>query len=246
MAGKLGKRPATVDPRDLQFSRYVRLPTPPASFSDAELVSSWGMLGNDSYGDCVWAGAAHETMIWTRESEQSPDADFTTESVLADYAAATGFDPNDPTSDRGTNMRDAAKYRRSTGILDAQGQRHKIGAFVKLNRMATEVKLATWLFSAVGIGFLVTEEAMRQFDQGDVWSELRGSVVGGHYVPSVGYAENGNIEVVTWGRVQQMTPQFFAKWCDEAFAYLSEEMLDQGISPEGFDLLTLQHDLAAL
>ena len=55
-----------------------------------------------------------------------------------------------------------------------------------------------------------------------------------------------NLECVTWGRVQQMTAQFYAKYCDEAWAILSPEMLKAGKSLEGFDLAQLQADLTAL
>ena len=55
---KLGKRPATEDTRDLLFARYVepaKLPTPPAQFGHETLFKpkSWGMLGNDEWGDCA-------------------------------------------------------------------------------------------------------------------------------------------------------------------------------------------------
>ena len=58
---KLGKVPARPDAVKLKFSSYIntnQLPTPPASFGHENLIQSWGMLGNDQYGDCVWAGAA--------------------------------------------------------------------------------------------------------------------------------------------------------------------------------------------
>jgi hypothetical protein len=51
---------------------------------------------------------------------------------------------------------------------------------------------------------------------------------------------------VTWGRIQQMTTQFYKKYCDEAWAILSPEMLRAGKSLEGFDLKQLQDHLKAL
>src|SRR6476646_6592407 len=94
---KLGKRPAKDDSRDLLFARYVepvKLPTPPPQFGHETLFKpkSWGMLGNDEWGDCAWAGPAHETMLLTKEGGHP--AHFTTHGVLSDYAAGTGFDPN--------------------------------------------------------------------------------------------------------------------------------------------------------
>ena len=58
---KLGKMPAKDDSRDLLFARYVepvKLPTPPPQFGHETLFrpKSWGMLGNDEWGDCAWAG----------------------------------------------------------------------------------------------------------------------------------------------------------------------------------------------
>ena len=47
-----------------------------------------------------------------------PFSDF---SVLSDYSAVTGFDPADPATDQGTDVQDAATYRRVTGLLDANG-----------------------------------------------------------------------------------------------------------------------------
>jgi len=51
---------------------------------------------------------------------------------------------------------------------------------------------------------------------------------------------------VTWGRLQQMTLQFYKKYCDEAWAILSPEMLKGGLSLEGFDITQLQIDLSSL
>jgi hypothetical protein len=59
-------------------------------------------------------------------------------------------------------------------------------------------------------------------------------------------AKRANFECVTWGRTQPMTAQFYTKYCDEAWAILSLEMLKTGKSPEGFDLAQLQTDLNAL
>jgi hypothetical protein len=43
-----------------------------------------------------------------------------------------------------------------------------------------------------------------------------------------------------------MTPEFFATYCDEAWAYISTEDLNNGVDPDGFSLQQLKADLAAL
>jgi len=252
---RLGKQPATDDPRDLVFARYVdtsKLPAPPAQFGHESLFApkGWGMLGNDEWGDCAWAGPAHETMLLTKEA--SKPAPFTTQGVLSDYSAGTGFDPNagppgqNPT-DKGSNVRQVLGYRRKTGIVDAHGQRHKIGAFIKLKPASLEhVFQALYLFQVVGIGLAFPEFAMEQFNRGEPWDVIPNAPQpeGGHYVCCVGKRQN--IDIVTWGALQQMTQAFFERYCDEAWTYISTEDLQGGRDLEGFDLQQLQADLKAL
>jgi hypothetical protein len=251
---RLGKRPASEDQRDLLFSNYVKpaeLPRPPKQFGHEMLfpAKGWQMLGNDEWGDCAWAGPAHETMMLSTEGGKP--AEFTTAGVLRDYAAGTGFDPNagppgnNPT-DRGSNVRDVLKYRAKTGIVDAAGKRHKIGAYVKLTpKDLTQVYQAMYLFQTVGIGIEFPSSAMDQFHAGEPWSVVKGAQIeGGHYVPCV--AKRSNIDVVTWGALQQMTIEFFETYCDEAWAYISSEDLQKGVDPDGFSLKQLKADLAAV
>lgn len=250
---KTGKKPATHDPRDLQFAHYLipGMPERPAVFGWNAPWSDdgWGMLGNDQYGDCVFAGADHETMLWNAQSDKQPE--FRDEDALADYGAVTGFSPDDPNSDQGTNVRDAMKYRYHTGLRDASGARHKIGAYVALEPGNIDhVEEAMYLFGAVGIGIEFPESAMTQFNNEKPWSVVSGAQVeGGHYIPLVAVRKVGrrhDLECVTWGRVQPMTRGFYEKYCDEAWGILSPEMMKGGISPGGFDMRTLNADLNAL
>jgi hypothetical protein len=251
---KLGKLPATPDSRDLLFATYAepaQLPVPPAQFGHETLFppKAWGMLGNDEWGDCAWAGPAHETMLLTKEGHHP--VEFTTAGVLSDYSASTGFDPHagppgkNPT-DKGSSVRDVLTYRHTTGVIDSAGKRHKIGAYLRLDQTdLTEIYQALFLFQAVGIGFVFPESAMTQFNEGKPWDVVPGAKIqGGHYVCAV--ARRMNIDVVTWGALQQMTEHFFTTYCDEAWAYVSPEDLRDGHDPEGFDLAQLKADLAAL
>jgi hypothetical protein len=246
---KFGKKPATYDSRDFRFLHYrkEKLPSHPAQFGHENLIGadSWGMLGNDTAGNCVFAGADHETMLWSGEAENP--ITFEPENAISDYSAVTGYDPGKPETDRGTDVRQALQYRQLIGMIDAKGARHKIGAYLALEPGNTEDLLeALYLFSAVGIGFEVPESAIAQFNAGQPWSVVHGRppIVGGHYVPLI--ADRGNLVCVTWGRSQQMTMQFYKRYCDEAWAILSPEMLKGGLSLEGFDMTQLQADLSAL
>lgn len=253
---KTGKLPARHDPKNLSFAAF-REPqvavSVPHSFGHYELVHEWGMLGNDEAGDCVWAGADHEEELWNAIANAAlSQADrrlvtFTTENALSDYSAVTGYNPNDPNTDQGTDVSQALSYRRHTGVIDAAGTRHKIGAYVELEPGNYEhVIEAAYLFGVVGIGIQFPVSAMDQFNAGKPWTVVKGaSVEGGHYIPLVG-RRGSYLDIVTWGKVQRMTKTFFERYCDEAFAILSPEFLVNGKSPEGFDLAGLKAQLAEL
>jgi hypothetical protein len=255
-----GKAAATADPRDLKFAKYrtaEALPAPPANWGYDNVITKggWGTLGNDQWGDCVWAGAAHEHIL-TSTVAGAPAA-FDADGVLSDYSATTGFDPNagpsgsNPT-DRGTNVRSALGYRRSTGILDAAGARHKITAYLALDVSRikagdfAEVAEAAYLFGAVGIGIQVPQSAETEFHDHKMWSYVAGSPnAGGHYVPIV--AHRKHVECVTWGRVQPMGDRFVSHYVDEAWAIVNPDFLNAaGKTPQGFNMAQLTSDLAAL
>lgn len=247
---KLGKLPARKDSIKMKLSDYLKRTTistaPPATHIVSQYYpANWGMLGNDQYGDCVFAGAGHETMLWNDEAKNS--VLFTPQSILNDYSAVTGFNPNDPGSDNGTDMQVAASYRRKTGIVDANGKRHTVSAYLAL-RVGDEAQLkqAIYLFDGVGIGIQFPNSAMDQFNAGKPWTIKRGATIeGGHYVPAIGY-DRYYVYVVTWGKVQKMSWGFFKKYCDEAIVYLSQERLTNGKTVIGLDVAQLQADLNAL
>lgn len=246
---KLGKKPARKHAVQMRLDSYMKPAMReleiPDTFGHYDLVSGdIGVLGNDQYGDCVFAGAAHETMLWNAEAKRS--VVFDTPSVLGDYSAVTGFNPNKPETDQGTDMELAAKYRRQTGVRDAQGNRHRVGAYLGIDvGNLSDLTRATYLFGATGVGIMFPDSAMEQFAKGEKWDVVaHSSVEGGHYIPIVGH--DGDYLLYTWGKLQRATPDFIEKYMDEAVAYISEEALTNGLSLEGFNLDQLQNDLASL
>jgi hypothetical protein len=242
----LGKTPARTDAVKLKLAKYIdasALPKPPAEFGHERLVTNWGMLGNDTAGCCVWAGAGHEVMLWNREAGKT--ANVTTTSTLRNYSLVTGYNPNDPSTDQGTDMELAAKYRRATGLLDADGNRHKIGAYVALDPGdLDQLWYATYLFDGVGLGVEFPAQWMDAFNAGKPWDAVRHpKVEGGHYITQVA-KRDGNGTIITWGQPTPLTPRGYQQFNDESLAYLTEEKLTNGKSLEGFDLATLRKDLA--
>jgi len=253
---KLGKLPFRPDHRDLLFSTYAKpkphpqpaLPVPPAEFGHEQFIlpGCWGMLANDTVGDCTCAGADHEVMLWTAAGKHP--ASFTANGCIDDYAAITGYNGTEAT-DQGAEVRDVLKYRSTVGMKDCTGSRHTIGAYVRLGlRNDLELATALYLFGVVGLGVEIPQSAMTQTDKGQPWDvpKRNSPIEGGHYVPLVA-RRGGYWWVVTWGALQAVTTAFLHKYADELWAMLSVEMLINGTaSLEGFNLVQLEADLAAV
>jgi hypothetical protein len=241
--GKLPARPNAIKFKLATYTDFSALPPIPKDFGHEEGITDWGMLGNSQYGDCVVAGGAHEHMLWSRMGGKH--LTFNTADVLRDFQAITGVPPS---ATVGADMQQAASYRQNVGLLGADGKRHKIAAYLEIRPGSLqELYAAMYLFGAVGIGFrFPTNTAFDQFRNRRAWAIVSGMRFdgSGHYVPCV--ALRSNIVCVTWGRFQAMRPSFYASLCDEAVAYISQEALTAGKSPEGFDYQALLTDLRAL
>lgn len=254
MALKLGLKPPVPGAIKLRLATYLDfrlLPTPPVKFGHAELIKDWGMLGNDQWGCCAFSGAVHQEMLWTTEGGNP--APFSTASTLTNYSAVTGFNASagqsgDNPTDQGTAISDLADYWLRTGIVDDKGVHHKVAAVADLNPGdLRELWTASYLFQSVGLGFSMPASAMRQTEAGQPWDIVAddGGNEGGHYVPCVGRLNANLGEVVTWGKLQAFTAAFYRQYNNQGIVALSEEMLVQAKSIDGFDDQLLKADLKA-
>src|SRR6516225_3885720 len=214
---RLGKKPAR-DAVKLKLRDYLdlsKLPTPPDDFGHEGLISDWQVLGNDTVGDCAIAGPMHAVMLWNAEANTA--VNINTDCTIAVYSAITGYNPLDPYSDRGSDVQEVASYWRDTGMADADGHLHTIDAYVALEPgNIEELKVAMFLFSGAGIGVRFPRQWMDAFNAGQVWDKLDApELEGGHYIFGTGF-HGGNINVVTWGQNQLLTPAGYEQLCDEA------------------------------
>jgi hypothetical protein len=246
---RLGKLEARHDPRTLQLANYLtvpRLPVAPYHQNWAALAStSWGMMVNDSLGDCTCAAAGHAIQTWTANT--GTELTIPDEDVVAAYSAITGYTSADPTSDRGAVELDVLNYWRKTGI---GGQ--KIAAFMALEPgNKSHVKSAIDLFGGLYVGARLPVSAQTQ----RVWSIPPGGPVGpgapgtwgGHALWVVSYDANGGA-FVTWGKLQRFTWGWFATYVDEAYALLSSALwaAPGRLAPSGFAFNDLAADLKLL
>lgn len=248
---KLGKQPFRSDHRDLKFTDFADvdalLPKAPSTFGHELGITNWGMLGNDKYGDCTCAGAGHEHMDVNHAVGKT--VTFTDADALALYTAVTGFNPNDPSTDQGAQVRDVLSYRRKHGIKDASGKVHKIDGFVSIEPgNLAHVLCAAYVFGIVGLGIMFPDYAMDQFNAGKPWAYESGkpAPTEGHYIPLVA-RRSSDLEIVTWAKEQKMTTGFFDHYADECWGIYSKEYLTaKGQTPDGFDQAKLDSVLAAL
>ncbi len=258
---KPGKKGYRKNKRTLQWKDYVTkealppLPAPP--LGHPELVKDWDMLLNDKLGDCVIAAEAHKDMLDNAEGGNT--ITFSDQDIINCYSAACGYDPNatpnsdgsNPT-DNGCDVQTVLAYHQNTGFTDSNGKVHKIDAFLQLDQTnIEEMYQAIYFLATVTLGIQVPQSAEDQFNAGQPWTVVPNSpMLGGHGimgVQAVGVLPNGNLVIVTWGKLQEMEIDFFNKYVDEAYASLSEDMLSsQGESLEGFDLAQLKQDLSEL
>lgn len=247
---KLGKLAARHDKRTLQFKSYLTtLPPIPSAIDWTGKISEWGMLGNDTVGDCTCAGAGHLEMDWSSNAAPSELAP-TQEQILAAYSAITGYDPSqtDPTTgnnptDTGADLLTVLNYWRAHGVAG-----HGIKYYTQIPlKSITDVKAAIALFGGVYLGVQLPDNAMDAFNAGQPWSDTTDTnIEGGHCIVLVAY-DPTYFTAITWGAKQLLTPAWFETYADEAYAVISPQWLNaHGTTPGGFNLTQLEADLKAV
>jgi hypothetical protein len=221
------------------------LPKPPLHVDRASSVAAWPMYGNDYCGDCTCAAAGHMIQAWTAYA--GTEDSIPAGAVLAAYEAISGYDPQTAANDNGAAEQDVLGYWRRHGIGG-----HKIAGFAELASLdsLSMVKACLEIFGTVYLGLRLPQSAMLQFQEGEPWTfEGDEDIAGGHAVPLqyFGYGEENELGVVTWGRFQRMSREFYWAYCEEAWVILSPDWLTPGGKTiDGLDLEQLRADFTTL
>lgn len=235
--GKLGKLapqfPVALKEMDAYASQP--LPQPPATVDWSKKVSTWPMDGNDVYGDCTMAAAAHMIQCWNAQTDE-PLPIPREQQVVAQYMKLTGG------QDSGLVESQVLKQWLTKGLWD-----NKIVGYAPVNVHDLDaLKQAIAYFGGVYVGIQVPANAQNQFRAGEPWTLVPGwqqqPIEGGHAIPLVGY-DDQYLYSVTWGAVQRMGWDWWSTYGDEAWVILSEEYERAG-KVNGLDVAALQKDLA--
>jgi len=239
---KLGRKAIKTDTRTLKMARYLgaELPPPPASVDWTKGISNWGMMLNDTLGDCTIAGVGHAIQVWTANTRKKMQtvSNATVESL---YEKWDGYDPSNPATDRGGIELDVLNDWRHDGLTG-----HKLFAFAAPNPSnLVEIRQSIALFGGVYIGLSLPVTAQTQ----DVWdvvphggAKARAGSWGGHCVFVPQYDEK-TFTCITWGQLKKMTVAFWNRYCDEAYTLFGQNWLKGMECPAGFKKAELEADL---
>jgi hypothetical protein len=235
--GKLGKLAPQFPPALKELAAYTPqpLPQPPTTVDWAANVADWPMDGNDTYGDCTMAAAAHLIHSWNAQTGLAAPGPQD-EQVIAAYLKLTGG------KDTGLVESQVLKRWMSSGLWN-----NKIIGYAPVNVHGLDsVKQAIAYFGGVYVGIQVPANAQAQFRAGQPWTLEPGwqqqPIEGGHAIPLLGYDEQW-LYAVTWGAVQKVAWDWWSTYGDEAWVILSEEYRKAG-NVNGIDLAALKADLA--
>ncbi len=243
-AHKLGKLPVRTDVRTLSLARYVdraQLPDPPIVLDLTLRVGDWPMYANDRVGDCTIAAAGHMIEAWTAVAHGRA-LEVSESSVLAAFERVKIVDPL--SGEEGAVELDVLRDWRNHGV-----GHHRIAAYARVSVHDHRlVQAAAWLFGGlyIGVQLPLTAQRQRTWDwTGHLDGDARPGSWGGHAVNIVRYS-GGSLTAVTWGRLQDLTWDFWDRYCDEAYCILSHDFLEGNEAPNGFDVEALRADLALI
>jgi hypothetical protein len=215
---KLGKAQAQRDRRNLLLRAVLKAAPalPPAYDFDMKHTGiPTPMFANNMHGCCVIAGRAHQTLRF-EDIEQGSVLMISDADVLREYFGETGG------ADHGLIVLDSLKEWRTSGWRVGK-RAYMIQAFAQVDfTKRDEVRRAIFADVGLGLGIQMPKSAQAQVQAGQPWTVVPGPTGvkgswGGHYVYVPGYTPQGPV-CVTWGRKQQMSWEWLAKYCDEAYA----------------------------
>jgi hypothetical protein len=237
---KFGRLPVKHDERNLQFANYItpKLAPPPSAVDNIskayKLVcclsrdSLFPMDGNDKWGDCTVAGGAHAITLFRAMIGQKyvPSSD----DVVSEYLKLTGG------TDTGVYELDLLNAWRKDGMFG-----DKILAHVEVNpKNHTHVQQSIQLFGGLLVGMVTTQDCINQFWAHQMWTP--GPLTGGLHAVFVANYDPNRLTVLTWGKTQDASWDWWDECIDEAHAILPPEAANNLFQP-GFNLGQLQADL---
>lgn len=237
--GKLGRLAAKFPVALSPLHRLVSLPTASKVWTGPpDAAFDYGMLGNDRYGDCTFAGFVHLVQTICLLLGVTPPTPTDADVIKAYLIFTHG-------QDSGCVEADVLHALYATGILGID-----LAGYARGNQGLDELWQITQTFGAGYLGVMVPAPAQGQFQAGEPW-DLTGTsadkqIEGGHCVVSIAFDQDAEVAtVLTWGQHQQVTFRWLDAYLDEQWAVIPQQVKTSGIL-DGMDWATLDADLAAV
>ena len=240
---KLGKLKPVIDHRTIPLRAVLKaelLPELPLIYDNHEvhdIVDNF-MYANNEHGCCVISSRGHHTLVF-EGFEQGEQIEITDQEIKDEYFEQTGG------PDRGLVLLTSIKDWRNDG-WPVGGRNYTIYAFASVDWPDhDEVKHCIHLLGGVNLGMKIYQADLDQFNAGEGWhlTDNNGSFKGRHGVYGFKYRDMNNGEewvkypesskvvsysqdgvwVMTWGRKQFMTWDFFDARIDEAYGIVDNK-----------------------
>lgn len=239
----LGKLPARVDPRVPSILKFMAEPVAPVPVSVdwSHGITAWGMLGNDTRGDCTAAATGHFLQAVT--AADYTEAVVTDAEVIAFYSATTGYNPADPSTDQGGVEADVLQYLLKNGF----DGHHIVGYGIvdPKNPLAVKRVVADLGGAYIGVALPISAQTQNVWGEGGQGGDGAAGSWGGHAVAVMGY-DATHVSFVSWGNLMKMTWAFWLTYVDEAYGLLWASFIKAGKAPNGYDIAALTAEVAAL
>ena len=212
------------------------LPPAPEKQNWFSSVAEWPVDDNDVISDCTSAAVAHAVQQWTVYGK-GMSLIMEVEKVRALYAQTKVPDGE------GAYLTNVLNFWMTHGVDTGFGTDKILGYASVLSQGLDGARRAVAWFGNAIVGLQLPLSAQTQ----DVW--VPGSAPGGwggHCVLIVGY-DDRYFYFVSWGRIMRMTFAFYAQYCTEAYALLTQDFTKPpGVAPYGLPWNDLIQRMAAL
>lgn len=236
----------------LKLSDYIDKATaqPPAAISRPHPGFAWGMLLNDSLGDCVCAAILHAIESWLLDVSQTPPVFLDNDAKIL-YEKIGGYNPSDPSSDQGCDE-DTAMQDWEAGLPQtSDGVVHTLAATVAVDPTDTqELQIGVDEFDGVfdGIDLPVTAQGQTEWDvvgDPDKDPDSQPGSWGGHATYTREY-DAETWALLTWGEELLETVRFRPIYHSQAFVLVPKDVQKSGTGPSGVQWDDLLSDINKL
>lgn len=213
-------------------------------FKDA----TFGLYGNDQYGDCGPTSVANLVRLVSKAltgTQVTPSQDDVFD--LYRRSGNPNFDPTTDADDNGVDMQTMLEALLSGGIGDGSGGVIKPVAFAKVKVTSDdELEAANAIFGGTLWGVTLETAQQAQTDaKPPVWDYKASGTWGGHAILNGKYNAQDE-EVISWGLDVQTTEAFRQHQLEEAWVVIWQWNLDNPAFLAGVDVQKLADDYKAL